>query len=111
MTTTTIDLPPAVTEYFAAANRFDAALAAGCFARNATVHDENHDYVGRDAIRGWIEETSRKYQPRFTLMRTSVRDDQVSLSVAVAGQFPGSPVTLDYELHLRGGKISTLIIA
>jgi len=54
------------------------------------VHDENHDYAGRDAIHGWVEETSRKYRPMFTLMRTSVRDDQVSLSVAVAGQFPAA---------------------
>ena len=111
MKTMTINLPAAVTEYFEAANRFDAAAAAGCFATDARVHDENHDYVGHDAIRGWIEETSRKYQPAFTLMRTSVRDEQVSLSVAVAGQFPGSPVTLDYELRLRGGRISALTIA
>jgi hypothetical protein len=101
MKTTTTNLPAAVSQYFAAANRFDA---------DATVHDENHDYAGREAIRGWVAETSRKYQPMFTLMRTSVQDGQVSLSVAVAGQFPGSPVTLDYELRLRGGKISTLTI-
>ena len=110
MKTTTINLPDAVTRYFAAVTRFDAALAAECFAADATVHDENHDYAGPDAILGWVEETSRKYQPRFTLIRTSVQDDQVSLSVAVAGQFPGSPVTLDYALRLRGGKISTLTI-
>src|SRR4051812_17678965 len=111
MKTTMTNLPRAVTDYFAAANRSDAALAAECFATDAMVHDENHDYAGRDAIRGWVEHTSRKYQPSFTLMRTSVQDDHVSLSVAVAGQFPGSPVTLDYELRLRGGKISTLTIA
>lgn len=109
-TTTTTNLPSAVTQYFAAANRFDAARAAECFAADAAVHDENHDYVGHDAIRGWVAETSRKYQPMFTLMRTSVQDNQISLSVAVAGQFPGSPVTLDYELRLRGGKISILTI-
>jgi len=28
----------------------------------------------------------------------------------VAGQFPGSPVTLDYELRLRAGKIAALTI-
>ncbi len=104
------NLPPAVTQYFAAANRFDAARAAGCFTADAAVHDENYDYVGHDAIRGCVAETSRKYQATFTLMRAAVRDHQVSLSVAVAGQFPGSPVTLDYELHLRGGKISSLTI-
>src|SRR5438045_1757124 len=74
MKTTTTNLPSAVTRYFAAANRFDAALAAECFATDATVHDENRDYVGRDAIRSWTEETSRKYQPRFTVTRDAVKD-------------------------------------
>jgi hypothetical protein len=65
---------------------------------------------GRDAIRAWVTETSRKYQPTFTLLQTLARGDHVSLAVAVSGQFPGSPVTLDYELQLRDGKISTLTI-
>ena len=34
----------------------------------------------------------------------------VGLAVAVSGQFPGSPVTLDYQLRLRNGKISCLTI-
>jgi len=110
MKTTTLNLPEIVTRYFAAANRFDPALAAECFAADATVHDENRDYVGPDAIRGWVAETSRKYQPTFTLMRASVKDDHVSLTVAVSGRFPGSPVTLDYQMRLRGGKIFTLTI-
>jgi len=46
----------------------------------------------------------RKYRPMFTLMRHPYGTNQVSLSVAVAGQFPGSPVTLDCELRLCGGK-------
>jgi ketosteroid isomerase-like protein len=110
MKTTTEKLPEAVTRYLAAANRFDAAGAAECFTSDATVHDESHDYAGRDAIRGWVDETSRKYRPTFTLIRTSVRDEHVDLSVAVSGQFPGSPVTLDYALSLRDGKIAALKI-
>ena len=110
MKTTTINLPAAVTRYFEAANRFDVARAAECFAADATVHDENHEYAGRDAIRAWIAETSRKYQPTFTLMQSSVQDNHVSLSVAVSGQFPGSPVTLDYEMELRDEKIAALTI-
>ena len=39
-----------------------------------------------------------------------VNGDDVNLSVAVAGKFPGSPVTLDYHLRLRDKKISTLDI-
>lgn len=107
---TATTLPDAVTHYLEAANRFDVAAAAGCFTPDAAVHDENRNYVGRDAIRAWVAETSRKYRPRFTVMRTAVSGDEISLSVAVSGQFPGSPVTLDYMLRLRDGKISTLTI-
>ncbi len=110
-TTATKTLPPAVTRYLEAANRFDAAAAASCFATDASVHDENQDHVGQAAIRAWVAETSRKYRPAFTVLRATVDGDEVVLAVAVSGQFPGSPVTLDYALQLRGGKISTLTIA
>ena len=110
MKTTTENLPEVVRLYLAAANRFDAAQAAECFAADARVHDENHDYAGREAIRSWVAETSRKYQPRFTVVRSAVDNDQVNLAIAVSGQFPGSPVTLDYDLRLRDGKISALTI-
>ena len=110
MKPTATNLPEVVTRYLAAANRFDAELAAACFTPNATVHDENRDYAGRDAIRAWVSETSRKYRPTFTPLRSVVGDGRVTLSVAVSGQFPGSPVTLDYDLRLQDGKISTLTI-
>ncbi|MDB6115527.1 MAG: polyketide cyclase [Lacunisphaera sp.] len=103
-------LPAAVTRYLEAANRFDAVVAADCFTADASVHDENHDYVGRDAIRAWVAHTSGKYRPAFCVLRATMSGDAVSLSVAVSGQFPGSPVTLDYQLRLRDGKIFTLTI-
>jgi hypothetical protein len=109
-TTTTKTLPAAVTRYLEAANRRDALTAADSFTADASVHDENRDYAGRDAIRAWVAETSGKYRPAFTVMRASVRGDDVSLAVAVSGEFPGSPVTLDYQLRLRAGKILTLTI-
>jgi hypothetical protein len=109
-TTTTTRLPAAVTRYLEAANRFEATAAADCFTTDASVHDEDHDYAGREDIITWVAETSRKYRPAFTLMSATVNGDDVSLLVAVSGQFPGSPVTLDYQLRLSGGKISTLTI-
>jgi hypothetical protein len=109
-TTTTDTLPAAVTRYLEAANRFDAVIAADCFTADASVHDENHDYVGRDAIRAWVAETSQKYHAAFTVMRASIHGNDVSLAVAVSGQFPGSPITLDYALQLREGKILNLTI-
>ena len=109
-TTTTDTLPGAVTRYLEAANRFDAPAAADCFTADASVYDENHDHIGRDAIRAWIAETSRKYRPAFTVMRSVVYGDDVTLAVAVSGQFPGSPVTLDFMFRLRNGKILLLTI-
>jgi|SRR5882724_11822647 len=103
-------LPVAVTRYLEAANRFDAPGAADCFTADAAVHDENQDYVGRDAIRAWVAETSRKYRPAFTVMRASVHGEEVTLAVAVSGLFPGSPVTLEYILRLHAGKILLLTI-
>jgi hypothetical protein len=108
---TTTTLPAVVTRYLEAANQFDALVAADCFTADAAVHDENHDYVGRDAIRAWVAEVSRKYRPAFTVMRASAHGNQASLAVAVSGQFPGSPITLDYEFRLRAGNILTLSIA
>jgi len=108
-TLTTI-LPAAVTRYLEAANRSDALAAADCFTADASVHDEDRDCAGRDAIRAWVAETSGKYRPAFTVLRTSVNGDDINLSVAVSGEFPGSPVTLDYQLRLRAGKIVTLTI-
>ena len=109
-TTTTDTLPAAVTRYLEAANRFDVETAAECFTADADVYDENRDYIGRDAIRAWIAETSRKYRPAFTLMRSVVYGNDVTMAVAVSGQFPGSPVTLDYMIQLQDSKILLLTI-
>jgi hypothetical protein len=111
MKTKTTTLPAAVAHYLEAANRFDAVAAADCFTADGAVHDENHDHVGREAIRAWVARTSQKYQPAFTVMDAVVSGDDVTLSVAVSGQFPGSPVTLDYQLRLSAGKILILTIA
>ena len=106
----TLTLPVAVTRYLDASNRFDASAAADCFAANASVRDENRKHVGRVAIRAWVAETSRKFRPTLTVLRATENGDEVILSVAVSGQFPGSPVTLVYQLRLCGGKILTLTI-
>jgi hypothetical protein len=111
ITTTAItNLPAAVKRYLSAANRFDALVAADCFTADAEVYDEDHDCVGRDAIRAWVAETSSKFHPAFTVMRASVHGDNVTLAVAVSGRFPGSPVTLDFMFQLSNGKILLLTI-
>jgi len=105
----TAKLPAVVTRFFDAVNRFDFA-AVDSFTADARVHDENRDHVGTDAIRAWIAETSQKYRPTFEVLRAEGRDSKITLSVRVSGDFPGSPIDLDYDFALRDGKISTLSI-
>ena len=107
-TNTNVTLPDAVTRYFDAANRFDADSAAACFTSDAVVHDEGKDHVGTEAIRSWVAHTSESYQPQVTVLGAQENGDKLSVAARVAGQFPGSPAELGFELSLRDGKIAEL---
>lgn len=109
-TPTTVTLPDAVTRYFEATNRFDAESAAASFAADATVRDEGQTLVGIDAIKNWVSHASEKYQPHATPLRTQEDGDQHLVTARVEGQFPGSPIELQFEFHLRDGKIAELAI-
>jgi SnoaL-like domain len=110
MKSSMLNLPGAVRRYLAAANRHDADAVAACFTADASVRDENRLHVGQEAIRAWLAEVSRKYRPILTVVGASGIKNDVQLAVAICGQFPGSPVTLDFEFRLRGGQIAGLSI-
>lgn len=103
-------LPDAVVRYLDASNRFDAASAAACFTPDAVVHDEGQQHVGPEAIRSWVSQTGQKYRPNTTVIRAQEKDAKIAVAVRVTGQFPGSPVELEFEFSLRDGKISELSI-
>jgi hypothetical protein len=103
-------LPSAIARYFEAANRFDHVEAGKCFAIDARVHDESRDYVGSAAIEHWIQETSRKYRPRFEIRHFDLNGEQVLATVEVSGTFPGSPIELEYQITLSEGLISELVV-
>lgn len=103
-------IPEIITRYFDASNRFDAAAAADCFTTDAHVHDEHTDHRGRDAIREWIAEYTRKYRPQARVLTATVHGEGLLLTVRASGSFPGSPIDLDYAIALREGEISSLKI-
>lgn len=102
--------PQVLSDYFAAANDGRIHDAAACFAADALVHDENHDHVGFDAIQAWIEDTTRKYQPKAEVDRIEAVDDAFVAVATVSGTFPGSPAQLEYTFTVRDGKIARLSI-
>lgn len=106
----TATLPESITRYIAATNCFDAQAAAACFATDATVHDEEHDYVGTEAIENWIAESIAKYHAHATVTHAEHDGEKAALKVKVTGEFPGSPVELEFGFRLRQEKISHLAI-
>jgi uncharacterized protein (TIGR02246 family) len=106
----TLKLPESLSEYFAAANAHDPDRVAACFAADAVVSDEGHDICGRDAIRAWVEETSRKYHHRADAAAVEEIADRTVVTAHVAGDFPGSPIDLRYRFKLAGRQIAGLEI-
>ena len=105
-----LTLPEPVTNYLAAVEAKDTDMLAVCFADDALVHDEGRDYRGLDAIRSWKEETQSKYNYVIEPLDASVGGKTVKLRARLRGDFPGSPVDLDFKFTLANDKIKTLEI-
>ena len=106
----TLKLPGPLSDYFAAANALDPGRVAACFTADAVVHDEGRDLRGRDAIRAWAEETSRKHHHRTDASAVEETADRTVVTARVAGDFPGSPIDLRYRFRLAGRQIDGLEI-
>jgi hypothetical protein len=105
-----LDLPRPVAEYFAADHARDAHAQARCFADDGVVHDEGGTFRGTEAIREWSTATREKYHHTVEPLSAIDRDGATIVTARVAGDFPGSPVTLDYIFRLKGDKIASLEI-
>jgi len=101
-----IRLPRAIDLYVKAENSGDVEALSECFAPDATVRDEGHTYKGLAAIKAWKAQTKKKYNHSVTPLEI----DGTALKAKLAGDFPGSPVTLEFRFALEGGKIVTLEI-
>jgi hypothetical protein len=101
-----IHLPPAIALYVKAENSGDVEALSECFAPNATVRDESRSYHGLAAIKEWKAETKKKYNHTVTPLEIA----GTVLKAKLAGDFPGSPVTLEFRFVLEGGKIVSLEI-
>jgi hypothetical protein len=105
-----ITLPAPVANYLAADKAKDPDLVARCFTEDALVHDEGHDYRGIDAIKTWKEGSSSKYDYVVEPLDTTVANDNVKLHARLTGNFPNSPVELNFTFTLANDKIAKLVI-
>lgn len=106
----TITVPAPITAYFAASNGRDISAAVAAFAEAATVVDEGRTYVGRPAIRAWLEEVFARYGVTADVSEHVMRGDVHRVGALVSGNFPGSPAVLHYEFVVEREGIVRLAI-
>ena len=105
-----IQLPAAIDLYLKAENSADIDVLSECFTQDAVVRDERRTYKGLAAIRKWKAETKAKYQHTVEPLSITAQGGNTLVKVRLAGNFPGSPIMLDFEFTLEGRKIAFMEI-
>jgi uncharacterized protein (TIGR02246 family) len=105
-----VAIPEVINAYFRAIDEGDADAMVACFTDDAEVTDEGTSRRGANEIRAWREETTSAYQYRAEAIRVERDGDRYVATTRVTGNFPGSPVEMDYAFTLRGGLIRRLDI-
>jgi ketosteroid isomerase-like protein len=104
----TTKLPTPIADYIAAENSGDVEAVAQCFAERAVVRDENQTIEGLAAIKQWKAETRKKYQHTMEPLTSVQKDDRTIVTNRLTGNFPGSPIELEFVFTLDGEKIVAL---
>jgi hypothetical protein len=104
------NLPKSIALYVAAENSGDPNLFDQCFAENAIVSDENETHEGLAAIKKWKAETKKKYQHIVNPLRMAEQGGKFIVTNRLTGNFPGSPIELDFVFTIQGDKIVSLEI-
>ena len=104
-----IDLPAPVAAYFAA-DTTGAEAVAQCFTDGAVVIDERQEYRGRTAIARWKAGVAAKFRYSVERLGAHISGHETTVTGRVTGDFPGSPVDLQYRFTLEGDKIARLEI-
>jgi ketosteroid isomerase-like protein len=105
-----VDLPTPIAIYIDAENRGDTEALAQCFAQDAVVRDEGKTIEGLTAIKRWKAETMRKYQHTIEPLASAQKDGKIIVTNRLTGNFPGSPIELEFVFTLGGNKIASLEI-
>jgi len=105
-----VELPKPIAAYITAENAHDIEALGQCFADDAVVRDEGRAFEGLVAIKEWKVETKRKYGHTVEPLASVQKDGATIVTNRVAGNFPGSPIDLQFVFRLEAGKIVALEI-
>ncbi|MDF3822324.1 nuclear transport factor 2 family protein [Leptospira sp. 96542] len=105
-----LKLPVPIETYIQASNDSDLKKVLSCFTDTATVLDEGKILTGHNAIGKWFRKTRSKYQFKSSPIALKGKDKKLILTAEVSGNFPGSPITLDYQFQIVSDLIQDLRI-
>ena len=103
-------LPAPIATYIAVGNGGDTKALAECFAESAVVRDEGQTIKGLIAIKQWMAETKRKYQHTIEPIALAEEESKTIVTNRLTGNFPGSPIELQFRFRLSGRRIARLEI-
>jgi hypothetical protein len=104
-----LKVPKPIAAYFAA-DRGDSATFAQCFTEDAIVRDEGQTYEGLAAIRQWKVESQKKYRYAIEPLASAEKEGKTIVTSRLTGNFPGSPINLQFIFEIDGNKIASLEI-
>jgi len=105
-----LQLPVCIERYIQIANSGTPEAVPECFAADAVVRDEGQTYEGVAAIKNWMAATKRKYGHTVTPLELAERGGRSVLKARLAGSFPGSPITVNFNFVVAADKIRSLAI-
>lgn len=106
------ELPAVIDSYQRAHDQRDTERSIASFDSDATVVDENQDYVGIDRIRWWLDNAAAEFTFTRTLIHVEHHDDDVYVvHNHLSGNFPGGEADLRHRYQLHAGLIHRLEIA
>ena len=105
-----VDLPTPIAIYIAAENSGDTETLADCFTNDAVVRDEGQTIEGLAAIKRWKAETKKKYQHTIEPLTSTQKNGKIIITNRLTGNFPGSPIELEFVFTLDRDQIVTLEI-
>jgi hypothetical protein len=98
-----------IAAYFAADTQGPDAVAR-CFTMQGVVRDKGQTHTGREAIKVWTAESSTLYTCTTQPYSVELVDGVHVVWTHVAGNFPGSPIDLNFSFRLERGLIERLEI-
>ena len=104
-------LPVIVEQLLSAQSAQNSAAYADCFSDSGIVTDEGKTHKGRKEIQEWNANTNGLYQFTIEPVDFTQEENAGLLKAKTSGNFPGSPIILNYNFRFSNGLIEELNIS